>query len=83
MILIELEYPFELLACIRTAPADSYDPYYLATIEYGRDIIDEIKKSKEFQREDPNYLHEMFSGGRTYEYDKIKERVVNVFNQKP
>jgi hypothetical protein len=78
---IELEYPRELIVCIRIGAHDSYDPYLLYTVEFGRDIIDDMQASNEFEKIDSQERANLFKDGRTYEYDRIKDRIAQGFLQ--
>lgn len=82
MIFIELEYPRELIVVIQIANPGSYDPYRLYTVEFGRDVIDDITESKQFSVIDKEEISLLFEGGRTHDYDQIKDRVVCGFKYK-
>ena len=76
---IELEYPTELLILIQVSLIDSYNPFLLYTIEYGRDIIDTISESKEFEQFDLTDLKNLFKNGYDFEFKKIEERISRAF----
>lgn len=79
---IELEYPRELLIVPRIASLNSYDPFLIYTIEFGRDLIDYLEESREFEPVFIGDINALFKNGRTHDYDQIKERIVRGFSQK-
>lgn len=81
-IFVELEYPRELLVIVRVNKPNSYNPYEIYTIEYGHDLVGDFDDNEQFEVLPESELSELFTDRRRYEYDLIKERIVQGFRHK-